>query len=205
MAMTTKKVKLKTLMTSKMEDEEEEQYVVWLLYCDSGSIAKLHRTLSGLWSSIGEVPPEFANLRSNLKNPPALKTLERWSKKYRWVERCELKLAEDLEGIRKKTQEITQKKVGLIAEIFWDKLQTLRRQIKKGECSTVDEIKKLWEMFRTEMGETLGRHDLNFIDESKQKPLDAKDAEWRKEINKTMKILNERERRSRESQHSLLD
>ena len=203
--MAKQKAKLKAPITSKMKDETEQEYVAWLLYCESGSIAKLLRVWSGFWGDIGEASPELAGLRGRLKDPPALKTLERWSKKHRWVERCNLKLAEDLESIRKKTQDIKQKKVGLIAEIFWDKIQTLRRQIKKGEGATVDEIKKLWEMFRTEMGEAIGRQDIGFIDESKQKPLTDEDNDWRQEINKTMKILNERERRSRESQHSFLD
>lgn len=184
------------LTTIKMPKETEQQYTAWLLYCEVGSIDKLIRA----WDRVGQMADEIGiDFADRLGKQPARSTLGEWSKKYRWVERRELKLTEDLEGIRKKTQEIKQKKIGLIAEIFWEKLQALRRQIKKGEGSTVDEIKKLWEMFRTEMGETIGRHDVNFIDESKQKPLNDKEAEWRQEINKTMKILHERGRRSRES------
>jgi hypothetical protein len=195
-------IKLKTLVTAKMQSETEQQYTAWLLYCETGSIGKLIR----LWDGVGQnLDESWMVLAKKLGKRPSHTTIGNWSKKYRWVERCELKLTEDIESIRKKTQEIKQKKIGLIAEIFWDKLQALRRQIKKGEGATVDEIKKLWEMFRTEMGEAIGRHDINFIDESKQKPLTPEEDEFRKEIDKTIKMLHERRRKSRKSQHSLLD
>ena len=58
--------------------------------------------------------------------------------------------------------------------------------MKKGEGSTVDEIKKLWEMFRTEMGESLGKHELS-IKEEEQKPPTAEEEELGLAIDETIK------------------
>lgn len=187
-----------SLTTSKMPKETEQQYTAWLLYCESGSLDKLHRMWDGLHRGFTDASPEMAGVKERLGAPPTRRTLADWSKKYRWVERKDLKLVEDLEGIRKKSQEIKQKKVGVIAEIFWDKLQALRRQIKKGEGATTDEIKKLWEMFRTEMGETLGKHEIA-INEDEQKPLTPEEDELGRELDQTIKSFYERKRKARKN------
>ncbi|OGI36003.1 MAG: hypothetical protein A2259_01615 [Candidatus Moranbacteria bacterium RIFOXYA2_FULL_43_15] len=149
-----------------MPKETEQQYTAWLLYCEAGSIQKTLRLWDRVGQSLGETWVEFVD---RIGKKPSDTTIESWSKKFRWVERKDLKLTEDLEGLRKKAQEIKQKKVFIIGEIFWEKLQALKKQMKKGEGASVDEIKKLWEMFRTEMGESLGKHELS-INEDEQKP-----------------------------------
>jgi hypothetical protein len=174
------------LTTSKMPKETEQQYTAWLLYCESGSLEKLHRMWEGLHQGFIDSSSEMAGLRGRLGAPPTLRTIAEWSSKFRWVERKDLKLTEDLESLHKKAQEIKQKKVGVIAEIFWEKLQVLKKQMKKGEGSTVDEIKKLWEMFRTEMGESLGKHELS-IKEEEQKPPTAEEEELGLAIDETIK------------------
>ncbi len=184
-----------TLATIKMPKETEQQYTAWLLYCEVGSIDKLIRA----WDRVGQMADEIGiDFAGRLGKQPARSTVGEWSKKYRWVERRELKLTEDLEGIRKKTQEIKQKKVGLIAEIFWEKLQALRKQIKKGEGATVDEIKKLWEMFRTEMGEAIGKHEIA-INESEQKPLTPDEDQLGREIDESIKAFYGRKHKSRKT------
>jgi hypothetical protein len=184
------------LTTSKMPKETEQQYTAWLLYCESGSLDKLHRMWEGLHQGFIDSSSEMAGLRGRLGAPPTLRTIADWSSRFRWVERKDLKLTEDLEGLRKKAQEIKQKKVGVIAEIFWDKLQALRKQIKKGEGATTDEIKKLWEMFRTEMGESLGKHELS-INEDEQKPPTPEQLELGQAIDETIKAFYGRKGKSK--------
>ena len=179
-------MKKPVLITSKMPKETEQQYTAWLLYCESGSIDKLHRTWEGLHRGFTETSPEIAGLRERLGAPPTRRTVAEWSSKFRWVERKDLKLTEDLEGLRKKAQEVKRKKVFLIGEIFWEKLQALKKQMKKGEGATVDEIKKLWEMFRTEMGESLGKHELS-IREEEQIPPTPEEDELGRAIDETIK------------------
>jgi len=184
-------MKKPVLITSKMPKETEQQYTAWLLYCESGSIDKLHRTWEGLHRGFTETSPEMSGLRERLGAPPTRRTVAEWSSKFRWVERKDLKLTEDLEGLRKKAQEVKQKKVFLIGEIFWEKLQALKKQVKKGEGATVDEIKKLWEMFRTEMGESLGKHELS-IREEEQIPPTPEEEELGQAIDETIKNYYER-------------
>ncbi len=189
-------MKKPVLTTSKMPKETEQQYTAWLLYCESGSLEKLHRMWEGLHQGFIDSSSEMAGLRGRLGAPPTLRTIAEWSSKFRWVQRKDLKLTEDLESLHKKAQEIKQKKVGVIAEIFWEKLQVLKKQIKKGEGSTVDEIKKLWEMFRTEMGESLGKHELS-INEDEQTPPTPEEEALGKEIDDTIKAFYERKGKSK--------
>ncbi|MFA6973150.1 MAG: hypothetical protein WC238_00225 [Parcubacteria group bacterium] len=176
------------ITTSKMPGETEQQYTAWLLYCEAGSLRKTFGLWDKVGQSLGEAGAEFVD---RLGKKPSDTTLENWSKKFRWVERKELKLTEDLEGLRKKAQEIKQKKVFVIGEIFWEKIQSLKKQMKKGEGATVDEIKKLWEMFRTEMGESLGKHELS-IREEEQKPPTAEEQELGEAIDESIKAFYER-------------
>lgn len=181
------------LTTRKMPKETEQQYTTWLLYCEAGSLRKTLDAWDRLGQNRGEIGAIFTE---RLGKRPAESTIEAWSKKYQWVERKDLKLTEDVESLRKKAQEIKQKKVGVIAEIFWDKLQALRKQMKKGEGATTDEIKKLWEMFRTEMGESLGKHELS-INEDEQTPPTPEEEALGKEIDDTIKAFYERKGKSK--------
>lgn len=192
------------LTTSKMPGETEQQYTAWLLYCDAGSLDKLHRLWEGLHQDFTEIAPEIAALRGRLGSVPVRRTLAYWSKKYCWVERKDLKLTEDLVGIRKRSKEITQKKLGIIGELMWEKFQGIKRQIKKGEIATVDEAKKLWEMFRTEMGESLGKHELN-INENEQQPPSEQEMAGIEDISREFKEFYEQRRRPGKKTGNLLD
>jgi hypothetical protein len=193
-------MKIKKLTTSKMSFETEQQYTAWLLYCEAGSIQKTLKLWDRVGQSGGEMGVEFAG---RLGKKPSDTTVERWSKKYRWVDRKDIKLTEDLEILRKKAQEIKERKVYFIAEMFWDKLQTIKRQMKKGEVATIDELKKLWEMLRTEFGESLGKHDLNIREEDQSPPTPEED-ELGREIDETIKDFYGRKAKG-EKQHSVLD
>ena len=65
--------------------------------------------------------------------------------------------------------------------------------MKKGEGATTDEIKKLWEMFRTEMGESLGKHEFS-INEDEQKPPTPEEMELGAAIDDTIEKFYDRKR-----------
>ena len=138
------------LTTSKMSGEKERQYTAFLLYCEVGSVSKLIQAWQQISRNpVGEVSVVFGNKLGNL---PSERTLERWSVKYQWVKRADMKLAQDLEGLKKRTTQIRQKRAYLITEAFWSKLQALNKQMRAGEPATVQEVRHLWEMMRIEWG-----------------------------------------------------
>src|SRR3989344_9242948 len=157
-----------TLTTSKMPKESEQQYTAWLLYCEAGSLQKTLR----LWERVGQnLGESWAVLADRLGKKPSDTTLETWSKKFRWVERKDLKLQEDLEGLREKTKRIKTERVHRIAEYFEKAMTIALKSLKENSDVTTGDVKLIWEMFRTEIGATLGKHTHAVgIDESKQTP-----------------------------------
>lgn len=174
------KQKLK-LTTSKMPGETEKQYTAFLLYCEVGSVSKLIQAWEQIRRNpVGELSVVFG---SKLGVLPSERTIERWSVKYQWVERADQKLAEDLEGLKKKTTQIRQKRAYLIAEAFWSKLQMLRKQMQAGESTTVQEVRVLWEMMRIEWGESISKQEvIRGINEEEQRPLSPEEIELNKKI-----------------------
>lgn len=125
--------------SSKMPGEKERQYTAFLLYCEVGSVYKVLQTWEGICrGTVGEVSVFF---KDKLGKLPTKRSLERWASKYQWVKRADLKLADDVEVLKKKTSQIRQKRLHIIAEVFWDKLQTLKKQMRSGEAATVPEVK----------------------------------------------------------------
>ncbi len=182
------------LTTSKMPGETEQQYTAWILYCEVGSIPKTIRAWEQLRRGIGDASGVFGEKIREIGVLPSERNIESWSSRYRWVKRKDLKLSEDLESLRQKAKDIKEKKIYTIAEIFWDKVQALKRQMKKGEVATVDEVKKLWEMLRTEFGESLGKHEFN-IREEDQKPPTAEEMAEIEDISRAFKAFYEQQRR----------
>ena len=174
------KQKLK-LTTSKIPGETERQYTAFLLYCEVGSVSKLIQAWEQISRNpVGELSVIFG---SKLGVLPSERTIERWSVKYQWVERADQKLAEDLEGLKKKTTQIRQKRAYLIAEAFWCKLQMLRKQMQAGEATTVQEVRILWEMMRIEWGESISKQEvIRGINEEEQRPLSPEEIELSKKI-----------------------
>ena len=63
-----------------------------------------------------------------------------------------------------------------------------------GEPATVQEVKVLWEMHRTEFGESIGKHQIvGGIDESEQKPLTPEEEELSKEMTKLEMEFNRKQ------------
>ena len=187
------------LITSKMPKEKERQYVAFLLYCETNSLTRLMQTWQGiLRGTVGEVSGIF---KDKLGKLPSERTLERWSSQYRWVERADLKLSEDLEVLKKKTSQIRQKRLHIISEVFWDKLQTLRKQMRSGEAASVTELKALWEMMRTEGGESVGKQEfIQRIYEDEQKPPTPEEDELGRLIDKTIIDFYDKQRRKENRQ-----
>jgi len=169
------------LSTSKMPGETESQFTAFLLYCEAGSVSKLLQAWQQLSRNpVGELSVIFG---SKLGVLPSERTIERWSVKYQWVERADKKLTEDLEGLKKKTTQIRQKRAYLITEAFWSKLQSLRKQMQAGESTTVQEVRILWEMMRIEWGESISKQEVvQGINESEQRPLSPEEIELSKKI-----------------------
>ena len=163
-------MKLPTLTTSKMPGETEQQYTAWILYCDAGSLAKLHRSWEGLQRGFSDPSSESEVLRERLGSAPTVRTLAQWSKKYRWVERRDMKLAQELEVMKEKVAKIKREKTYKIAEIFERALVLLLKKIRSGYQPTIQESKQLWEMVRTELGESISKHEVVAINEAEQVP-----------------------------------
>src|SRR3989344_3221361 len=195
-----------TLTTSKMPKETEQQYTAWLFYCEAGSLQKTLRLWERVGQSVGEMGAEFA---VRLGKKPSDTTIERWSKQFRWVERKDLKLQEDLEGLREKTKRIKTERVHRIAEYFEKAMTIALKSLKENSDVTTGDVKLIWEMFRTELGETLGKHTHAVgIDESKQTPPDEEEKALGAALNDTIKKFYDKRGTPREKgkgEHPVLD
>ncbi|MEK7643288.1 MAG: hypothetical protein AAB372_02465 [Patescibacteria group bacterium] len=195
-----------TLTTAKMPKETEQQYTAWLLYCEAGSLQKTLRLWERVGQSVGEMGAEFA---VRLGKKPSDTTIERWSKQFRWVERKDLKLQEDLEGLREKTKRIKTERVHRIAEYFEKAMTIALKSLKENSDVTTGDVKLIWEMFRTELGETLGKHTHAVgIDESKQTPPDEEEKALGAALNDTIKKFYDKRGTPREKgkgEHPVLD
>jgi len=175
-----------SLKTSKMPGESEKQYAAWLLYCEAGSHNKLYRLWERLQQNFSDSSAEIVGFKDALGVPPSSRTLAEWSKKYKWVERRELKLSEDLEVMKEKVQKIKREKIYKIAELFERMLVILVKKIKTGYDPTIQELKQIWEMLRTELGESIGKHEVVGINEDEQTPPTPEEAELGKRIDQVI-------------------
>jgi hypothetical protein len=189
--------------TSKMPGESEQQFIAWILYCETGSIPKMIKAWNQLRQGIGETSVVFGQNIQKMAHLPSQRNIEKWSANYSWVKRRELRLSEEMESLSQRAAEIQKKKMYLIAESFWDKLQLLRKQIRQGEHTTVDEVKKLWEMLRAESGESLGQHDIRLLENEQRLPT-AEEDELDKKIDETIIAFYARKAKGRR-RHPPLD
>lgn len=197
MAARKKKKTTIKLVTTKLPEENEKQYVAWLLYCDSGSIDKLFRLWEGLHQGFTETSPEFVSLRSRLGDPVTRRTIATWSKKFQWVKRRNMKLAEDLEALREETKRIAITRKHKVAEAFKRSLDLKIKQLRKGELVSTGDVKALWEMFRTELGLSTGKTEVSHkINEDEQVPPTPEEDELGKEIDQAIKNYYDKKRRT---------
>ena len=172
------------LTTSKMPAETEQQYAAWLLYCEAGSIKKLLDVWEKVGQVLGEAGVDFAY---RLGKKPSDTTIETWSKKYQWVARTDLRLEEELAELKEKADRFRKKRKFLITDILIQKMTKLQKQARTQDVSVL-EIKYLWEMHRTEWGESTGKTEVRHsIDESEQEPPNPEENEVGKEIDQVIK------------------
>lgn len=170
-----------------MLGETEQQYSAWLLYCETGSFNRLLKAWEGLLQNYSNTTPELEGLRNNLQKPVCRKSIQTWSKKYRWVERTELRLEEELAELKHRTDKFRLKRKFLVTDVLISKLQKLKKQANTDDATVLD-IKYLWEMHRTEFGETTSKTEVTHrIDESEQYPPDQDENEIGIEIDKLIK------------------
>ena len=190
--MTTKKKQPVSLSTARMENETEQQYLAWLLYCESGSLQKLLRLWEGVRQGFGEVSVEIA---SRLGEPVSGRTLEKWSSKYKWVKRAAMKLDEDVLALREETQRIATTRKHKVAEAFKRSIDLKNKQLRKGEVVSTSDLKAMWEMFRTELGLSTGKTEVaHTINEEDQKPPTPEEQALGKEIDQVIKNFYDRKR-----------
>ena len=186
--------KLPTLTTSKMPGETEKQYVAWLLYCEAGSIPRMMRAWEYVRSGIGDTTGILGNKVKAYTALPSRRNIEKWSSKYRWVERRELKLTEDLDVIREHSKNIKENKLHRVADAFEQITNKILRRLRQGEEPTIAEWKQVWEMFRIELGENTGKHEFVGIDESQQTPPTEEEKELGRRIDQVIKDFHSEQR-----------
>lgn len=183
--MTKKKpAKQPDLTTAKMPGETEQQYSAWLLYCEAGSIEKLMK----VWEKSGQLTDEIGiEFVTKLGKMPVHSTLGVWSKKYRWIERRDLRMEQELVDLKDKADRFRKKRKYLVTELLIQSLAKVQKQMKQSSVSVL-ELKYLWEMHRTEFGESTGKTEVTHrIDESEQVPPDQEENEVGKEIDRVIK------------------
>jgi hypothetical protein len=155
-------MRLPALTTSKMPKETEQQYIAWLLYCEVGSIPKLRKAWEQVRLHDGGMTGIWGQKLQKSGLLPIERTLERWSSKYRWVERQELKLKQEMEEVNERLSKIIQKKKYEIVILFGEALEKYGRQLRDpNRIVTVQEVRILWEMMRIELGEPVGNYQGN--------------------------------------------
>ncbi len=168
------------LITSKIPGERVRQYAAWLLYTEAGSLEK---TLQ-VWERIStqddtKLIPFFGTF---LGKPVGLATIKRWSIKYHWKERTELKTTEDLEGMRFQFKRIQQTRIYRIAILFDLVLKRYTRQLEQGVYVSVQDLYTVWKMHRIEEGLSIGNYQVTTYQEPPAEPRTPEEIELDKKI-----------------------
>ena len=197
MAARKKKKTIIKLVTAKLPGETERQYVAWLLYCDFGTIDKLLNVWKGVHQGFTESSPELSNLKGRLGIPVSRRSLAKWSKKFQWVKRRDMKLEEDLKALREETKRIATNRKHKVAEAFKRSIDLKIKQLRKGEIVSASDVKTMWDMFRTELGLSTNKSEVaHTINEEDQKPPTPEEDELGKEIDQAIKNYYDKKRRT---------
>jgi len=168
------------IITTKIPGERAKQYAAWLLYCEAGSLEKTLR----IWERISgqddtEMIPFFGIF---LGKTVGLATLKRWSTKYRWKERTELKNTEDLEDMRLKFKRIKQTRAYKIAMMLDLIMNKYLRQLEQGMWVTAKDLYLVWKMHRVEEGLSVDNHNIVIYQEPPKEPESPEEKELSKHI-----------------------
>lgn len=174
------------IVTSKIPGERAKQYAAWLLYCEAGSLEK---TLK-IWQRIfvqddTKMMPFFGVY---MGKPVGLATLKRWSTRYNWKKRAELKTTEDLEDMRFQFKKIKQTRAYRIAILFDFALKRYTKQLEQGMDVAATDLYTVWKMHRVEMGLSVNNHNIAVYQESV--PVKPESPE-EKELSKRIQELEE--------------
>jgi len=176
------------LLTSKIPGERARQYAAWLLYCEAGSLEKTLR----FWERIAgqddtKMIPFFGVF---LGKSVGSATLKRWSTKYHWKERTELKTAEDLEDMRFQFKRIKQTRAYKIAIIFDRVLNKYLKQLEEGMYVSVRDLYLTWKMHRVEEGLSVDNHHIVVYQQPPTEPESPEEKELNKRIQETVDQFN---------------
>jgi len=168
------------IVTSKIPGERAKQYAAWLLYCEAGSLEK---TLK-VWERIqGQNDTEMIPIFGiYMGKPVGLTTLKRWSSRYNWKERTELKNTEDLEDMRFQFKRIKQTRAYKIAILLDRVLDRLSRQLDQGMYVSTRDLYTLWKMHRVEEGLSIGNYQITTYQEPPAEPKSPEEIELDKQI-----------------------
>ncbi len=170
-----------------------QQYTAWQLYCLTGSFDRLLNAWEGLNWGYTKTTPETEGIKGRLGDVVTRKTIASWSKKFKWVKRTELKIAEDIEQIRKEAQRFDKERKYKIIKAFRKALETKLKKLESGEEVTIFELKQLWEMTRTEMGLITDKSSLSIT--SEQRLLTPEEEAEGKAIDELIKTFHEHKRK----------
>lgn len=171
------------IVTSKLPGERAKQYAAWLLYCEVGSLEK---TLK-VWERIqGQNDTEMIPILGfYMGKPVGLTTLKRWSSRYNWKERTELKTKEDLEDMRFEFKKIKQTRAYKIAVMLDLIMNKYLKQLKQGMWVTTRDLYLVWKMYRIEEGLSVGNYEIVTY----QQPIAEPESPEEKELNKRIQEI----------------
>ncbi len=117
-----------------------------------------------------------------LGKPVGLATIKRWSIKYRWRERTELKTKEDLEGMRLQFKRIKQTIAYRITILLDLVLKRYTRQLGQGMHVSVHDLYTVWKMHRIEEGLSIGNYQVTTYQDPPIEPKTPEEIELDKKI-----------------------
>lgn len=176
------------LTTSKGSGETEQEYTAWLLYTQAGSILK---TLA-IWDKVAVSGSDVAvEMARKLGNKPGERTLARWSKKWQWVRRTGLKLAEELAELKKEANKVSREGKYKIARLYKRVLEQKIKNLEKDKNSvSMNDLKLIWEMFRIEFGKVTTRGKMEVgLDENEQHWYTSEEMRKRKSLVEKIKKI----------------
>ncbi|MFH0943208.1 MAG: hypothetical protein V1810_03480 [Candidatus Beckwithbacteria bacterium] len=184
------------IITTKIPGERAKQYAAWLLYCEAGSLEKTLR----IWERISgqddtEMIPFFGVF---LGKTVGLATLKRWSTKYRWKERAELKNTEDLEDMRFKFKRIKQTRAYKIAMMLDLIMNRYLKQLEQGMWVTVRDLYLVWKMHRVEEGLSVDNHYIVVYKQPPKEPENPEEKELNKHIQEIVNQFDSKEQHEEE-------
>jgi len=173
------------IVTSKIPGERAKQYAAWLLYCEAGSLEKTLKIWQRIFVQDDTKMMLFFGVY--MGKPVGLATLKRWSARYHWKKRAELKTTEDLEDMKFQFKKIKQTRVYRIAILFDLALKRYTKQLEQGMNVTATDFYTVWKMHRVEMGLSVNNHNIAVYQEPPRKSENPEE----KELNKRIRELEE--------------